>query len=89
MEDDGIEVELEDGTIISSKVHLILATGDLPQADSLAHHRGHLHRAGCRICKITGVHNEKGHGIYFIDHSGVSEHWRTRQSLILGTEVSN
>ncbi|KAG2219651.1 hypothetical protein INT45_012352 [Circinella minor] len=43
MENNGIEVELEDGTMISSKIHLM-------------------------------VHNEKGHGIYFIDHSEVSDH---------------
>ena len=52
MEDNGIEVELEDRTTVSSKIHLMLAIEDLLQADSLAHYYGHSHRAGCRSIQL-------------------------------------
>lgn len=36
-----------------SKVHLVLATGDLPATQNLAHHRTFNAKYGCRICLST------------------------------------
>lgn len=44
------------GTVIcESKVNLVIATGDIPAAASLAHHSGHMSKNGCRLCRVVTV----------------------------------
>mgnify|MGYP003538378777 CR=1 FL=1 len=43
----------KNGTVVSrSRVNLVIATGDIPAAASLAHHAGHMSTNGCRFCRI-------------------------------------
>jgi hypothetical protein len=59
----GIQVQTGD-EIIQAKIHLLTFTGDIPAVADLINHRGHMHRSGCRMCKIQGVTGRNG-GMFF------------------------
>jgi hypothetical protein len=48
----GLLVQKDGIDICHARVHLVMATGDLPAAAELAHHDGHMATFGCRICRI-------------------------------------
>ncbi|KAI8969555.1 hypothetical protein BDB01DRAFT_732242 [Pilobolus umbonatus] len=50
----GLVVKRYDGEVITSKVHLVMATGDIPQITKFIHHQGHRAVHGCRICSVKG-----------------------------------
>jgi hypothetical protein len=62
---EGMVVTCDDGTLVKSKVHMLLATGDIPAAGVSAGHIGHTALYGCRICAIQGVPGVSGYGKYF------------------------
>ncbi|KAI8335340.1 hypothetical protein BC941DRAFT_326308, partial [Chlamydoabsidia padenii] len=47
---------------IEAKVHLLVATGDLPAVADISNHRGHTSYYGCRICEVKGEYHG---GMYF------------------------
>lgn len=49
----GLVVRKNGNVICQSKVNLVIATGDIPAAASLAHHSGHMSKNGCRLCRIV------------------------------------
>ena len=50
---DGIVVKRNGIEVCRAKVNLVIATGDMPAAASLAHHSGHTTICGgCRFCRI-------------------------------------
>ncbi|SAL99803.1 hypothetical protein [Absidia glauca] len=57
----GMEVLCDDGATITSKVSLLLASGDIPAAAALSGHIGHTARSGCRIVqsKVSMVKKEE------------------------------
>lgn len=65
----GMEVVCDDGQTRKAKVHLLLATGDIPGVATLASHSGHMSNYGCRICPIKGVHGDNRYGEYFVPNS--------------------
>jgi hypothetical protein len=48
----GLIVKKDGVEICRARVHLVMATGDLPASAELAHHDGHMATFGCRICRI-------------------------------------
>ncbi|KAG2193041.1 hypothetical protein INT47_009291 [Mucor saturninus] len=62
----GLIVERWNGETIKAKVHLVMATGDIPQVTKYMHHGGHMATYGCRICLVEGQKREyTGYGMYF------------------------
>ncbi|KAG2191063.1 hypothetical protein INT47_012048, partial [Mucor saturninus] len=49
----GLVIRRHGNVICKSKVNLVIATGDIPAAASLAHHSGHMSTNGCRLCRIV------------------------------------
>ena len=49
----GLVVKRNGEVICKSKINLVIATGDIPAAASLAHHSGHMSKNGCRLCRIV------------------------------------
>ncbi|CAO3618584.1 unnamed protein product [Mucor hiemalis] len=63
----GMVVKKFDGEIIKSKVHLMLASGDIPQVSKFMHHKGHVSTFGCRVCEVKGEHPVGSRrGMYFL-----------------------
>ncbi|OAD68603.1 hypothetical protein PHYBLDRAFT_150202 [Phycomyces blakesleeanus NRRL 1555(-)] len=65
-----LEILQADGMVIKkptktmrAKVHVLMATGDIPALAKLACHAGHTSKNGCRICNVVG--QTPGHGQYF------------------------
>ena len=65
LSDHGIVVRRNGKEICRAKVNLVIATGDIPAAASLAHHSGHMSNDGCRFCRI--VTQTKNHRRCFLD----------------------
>ncbi|SAM02736.1 hypothetical protein [Absidia glauca] len=61
----GISVECDNGQVIQSKAHMLMAIGDLPAVSSMAGHSGHNSYNGCHICPIRGQVGPSRHGMYF------------------------
>ncbi|OAD77927.1 hypothetical protein PHYBLDRAFT_73852 [Phycomyces blakesleeanus NRRL 1555(-)] len=59
---EGMEVKTPT-TTIRAKVHVLMATGDIPALAKLACHVGHTSKNGCRICHVVG--QTPKHGQYF------------------------
>ncbi|KAG2191773.1 hypothetical protein INT47_000262 [Mucor saturninus] len=49
----GLVIRRNGDVVCKSKVNLVIATGDIPAAASLAHHSGHMSTNGCRLCRIV------------------------------------
>lgn len=69
LEHNGMTICLPDGDRIHLKVHLLIASGDIPAASCLANHEGHNSFHGCRICDIQTESlvspNGRGRGRYY------------------------
>lgn len=63
LESAGITVECEGGNF-DCKVHVVLASGDIPAVAELMHHSGHNSLYGCRLCTIKSISSlsPKGNG---------------------------
>ncbi|KAG2193951.1 hypothetical protein INT47_003521 [Mucor saturninus] len=62
----GLIIERWNGETVKAKVHLVMATGDIPQVTKYMHHGGHMATYGCRICLVEGQKREcTGYGMYF------------------------
>ncbi|SAL97130.1 hypothetical protein, partial, partial [Absidia glauca] len=62
----GMVVTCDDGTTVRSKVHLLVATGDMPAAATLSGHSGHMSTYGCPICPAKGVSGWNGRGKFIM-----------------------
>ena len=49
----GLVIRRNGREVCQAKVNLVIATGDIPAAASLAHHTGHMSKNGCRFCRIV------------------------------------
>ncbi|KAG2191239.1 hypothetical protein INT47_012016, partial [Mucor saturninus] len=90
----GLIVERWNGETIKAKVHLVMATGDIPQVTKYMHHGGHMATYGCRVCLVEVQKREcTGYGMYFqkrgaslrtVDHfvNGDEEHHIKNANLI-------
>ncbi|KAI9327116.1 hypothetical protein BD770DRAFT_334516 [Pilaira anomala] len=58
----GLLVKKHNGEEIRSKVHLVMASGDIPQVTKFCHHKGHNAKYGCRICVVECTHPGNGRG---------------------------
>jgi hypothetical protein len=82
----GMDVECDDGQERHSKVHLLVATGDIPGVSTLASHSGHTSEYGCRVCPIQGVHGASGHGQYFVPNpDNLSLPWWHTEDFLEGS----
>ena len=48
----GLLIRRNGREVCDARVNLVIATGDIPAAASLAHHTGHMSKNGCRFCRI-------------------------------------
>ena len=72
--------------ICKAKVHLMMATGDMPAVAQMAHVCSHAGRFGCRICEVKGVHPDNvSSGMYFLDKDAPL---RPKQDFLNGNEVN-
>lgn len=51
----GLTVRMDGEEVCRAKVHLVMATGDIPAVADLCHHAGHMSTYGCRICLTKTV----------------------------------
>ena len=51
----GLLIRRNGQEVCRSRVNLVIATGDIPAAASLAHHARHMSRNGCRFCRIETI----------------------------------
>ncbi|OAD71018.1 hypothetical protein PHYBLDRAFT_148233 [Phycomyces blakesleeanus NRRL 1555(-)] len=61
----GLIIKKFDGERIVGKVHMVMASGDIPQVTKYCHHKGHNSRYGCRVCEVLGEASLRGRGMYF------------------------
>ncbi|KAG1436883.1 hypothetical protein G6F56_013365 [Rhizopus delemar] len=62
-----------------AKVHLPMASGDIPAVAEMMHHSEHTSVYGCRICKAKGRHSlNSTNGMYFVD---INSMMRTKSQL--------
>ncbi|OAD67741.1 hypothetical protein PHYBLDRAFT_174069 [Phycomyces blakesleeanus NRRL 1555(-)] len=54
-----------DGERIAAKVHIVMASGDIPQVTKYCHHKDHNYRYGCYICEVLGEAPLRGRDMYF------------------------
>lgn len=48
----GLMVRKNGIEVCNARVHLVIASGDIPAAAALARHTGHTSKFGCRICRV-------------------------------------
>ncbi|SAL95675.1 hypothetical protein, partial, partial [Absidia glauca] len=65
----GMAVTCDDGTTVQSKVHLLVATGDMPAVTALCGHSGHMSTYGCRLCPAVGVPGWNGYGKFIVPNA--------------------
>ncbi|KAI9476581.1 MAG: hypothetical protein EXX96DRAFT_507889 [Benjaminiella poitrasii] len=63
----GLIINKLDGEKIVSKVHIVMASGDIPQVAKVCHHKGHNSTYGCRVCSVKGESPNNGRSLYFQD----------------------
>lgn len=68
LERHGLIVKRNGVEICRSKVHLLLASGDIPAVADMAHFGSHSCKFGCRICEAMGKRpDNRSNGMYFED----------------------
>lgn len=86
LSDHGIIVKNNNQEISRSKVHLLLASGDLPAVAQMAHLGSHNCTFGCRICETIGKSaDNRSHGMYFEDSNAPL---RPKDDFLFGNPVS-
>ena len=81
----GLIVRKSGRELCRAKVHLLMASGDIPAVAEMMHHSGHTSVYGCRICKVKGRHPlNSTNGMYFVD---INSMMRTKTQLKNGDPV--
>ncbi|KAI8968632.1 hypothetical protein BDB01DRAFT_733094 [Pilobolus umbonatus] len=61
----GLIVKKCSGEVIKGRVHMVMATGGIPQVSKFAHHKGHRAKFGCRICSVKGESSAVNPGVMY------------------------
>ncbi|OAD75383.1 C2H2-type zinc finger transcription factor [Phycomyces blakesleeanus NRRL 1555(-)] len=77
----GLIIKKFNGEQIKAKVHMVMASGDIPQVTQFCHHTGHMSNKGCRICEVEGVSPPHGKGKYYQDRCATL---RTKDDFVGG-----
>ncbi|KAL0086416.1 hypothetical protein J3Q64DRAFT_1834229 [Phycomyces blakesleeanus] len=81
----GLIIKKFNGEQIKAKVHMVMASGDIPQVTQFCHHTGHMSNKGCRICEVEGVSPPHGKGKYYQDRCATL---RTKDDFVGGKKAT-
>ncbi|OAD74888.1 C2H2-type zinc finger transcription factor [Phycomyces blakesleeanus NRRL 1555(-)] len=75
----GLSIKKFNREQIKVKVHMVMASNDIPQVTQFCHHTGHISNKGCRICEIESISSSHGKGKYC---QGLCATLRTKDNFV-------